>query len=116
MLRSIADCIGVCYLAAAVEHDVETLVMPENYYNDGIFESLRQLLKKTPVELVAISSMTGAFNQAERLAKIAKEAGAFVVMGGFHPTALPEGDHFRLMVSNRNMTQVVILKIGRAHV
>ncbi|MGB7510043.1 MAG: radical SAM protein [Pelodictyon phaeoclathratiforme] len=88
--RFITDCIGICYLAAAVEHDVESLVMPDNYYNDGIFESLRTLLKKQPVDLVAISSMTGAFNQAARLAKIAKEAGAFVVMGGFHPTALPE--------------------------
>jgi anaerobic magnesium-protoporphyrin IX monomethyl ester cyclase len=88
--RFITDCIGVCYLAAAVEHDVETLVMPDNYYNNGIFDSLRALLKNKPVELVAISCMTGAFNQAERLARIAKEAGAFVVMGGFHPTALPE--------------------------
>jgi magnesium-protoporphyrin IX monomethyl ester (oxidative) cyclase len=88
--RFITDCIGVCYLAAAVEHDVESLVMPDNFYNDGIFESMRALLKKRPVDLVAISSMTGAFKQAERLARIAKEAGAFVVMGGFHPTALPE--------------------------
>jgi anaerobic magnesium-protoporphyrin IX monomethyl ester cyclase len=88
--RFITDCIGVCYLAAAVEHDVESIVMPENFYNDGIFDSLRSLLKKKAVDLVAISSMTGAFNQAVRLAKIAKDAGAFVVMGGFHPTALPE--------------------------
>jgi magnesium-protoporphyrin IX monomethyl ester (oxidative) cyclase len=88
--RFITDCIGVCYLAAAVEHDVESLVMPDNYYNEGLFESMRELLKKRPVDLVAISSMTGAFHQAERLAKIAKDAGAFVVMGGFHPTAMPE--------------------------
>jgi anaerobic magnesium-protoporphyrin IX monomethyl ester cyclase len=88
--RFITDCIGVCYLAAAVQHDVETMVMPDNFYNDGIFDSMRALLKKSKVDLVAISSMTGAFNQAERLARIAKDAGAFVVMGGFHPTALPE--------------------------
>ena len=44
--RFITDCIGVCYLAAAVEHDVETLVMPENYYNAGIFDSMRALRKK----------------------------------------------------------------------
>ena len=88
--RFITDCIGVCYLAAAVEHDVESLVMPDSFYNDGVFDSLRSLLKKSPIDLVAISSMTGAFNQAERLARIAKDAGKFVVMGGFHPTALPE--------------------------
>ena len=88
--RFITDCIGVCYLAAAVEDVVESLVMPDNFYNDGVFDSLHDLLKKRPIDLVAISSMTGAFNQAERLARIAKDAGAFVVMGGFHPTALPE--------------------------
>jgi anaerobic magnesium-protoporphyrin IX monomethyl ester cyclase len=88
--RFITDCIAVCYLGAVVQHDVETLVMPENFYNDGIFDSLRTLLKKQKIDLVGISSMTGAFHQAERLARIAKEAGAFVVMGGFHPTALPE--------------------------
>jgi anaerobic magnesium-protoporphyrin IX monomethyl ester cyclase len=88
--RFITDCIGVCYLAAAVADDVESVVMPDNFYNDGIFDSLEALLKKRPIDLVAISSMTGAFHQAERLARIAKKAGAFVVMGGFHPTALPE--------------------------
>ena len=31
--RFITDCIGVCYLAAAVQHDVESLVMPDNFYN-----------------------------------------------------------------------------------
>ena len=44
--RFISDCIAVCYLAAAVEHDVESIVMPDNYYNGGIFESMRTLLKK----------------------------------------------------------------------
>jgi len=88
--RFITDCIGICYLAAAVEHDVESLVIPENYYNDGLYDSFRALLKQRPVDLVAISSMTGCFNNALRLAEIAKDHGVFVVMGGFHPTALPE--------------------------
>ncbi len=88
--RFITDCIGICYLAAAVEHDVESLVIPENYYNEGLYDSFRALLKQQPVDLVAISSMTGCFNNAVRLAEIAKEHGVFVVMGGFHPTALPE--------------------------
>ncbi|MEI7934890.1 MAG: radical SAM protein [Chlorobiaceae bacterium] len=104
--RFITDCIGVCYLAAAVQHDVESLVMPDNYYNYGIFDSLRTLLKKSPIDLVAISSMTGAFNQAEQLARIAKEAGKFVVMGGFHPTALPEE------VLKLNCVDVVVIGEG----
>jgi len=88
--RYISDCIGICYLAAAVEHDVESVVIPENYYNDGLYDSFRALLKQRPVDLVAISSMTGCFNNALRLAGIAKEQGVFVVMGGFHSTALPD--------------------------
>ena len=88
--RFITDCIGVCYLAGAVQDIAESLVIPDNYYNDGLFESFRSLMKKRPIDLVAISSMTGGFNNAVRLARIAREHGAFVVMGGFHPTALPE--------------------------
>jgi magnesium-protoporphyrin IX monomethyl ester (oxidative) cyclase len=34
--------------------------------------------------------MTGSYSNALRLAEKAKRAGAYVVMGGYHPTALPE--------------------------
>jgi magnesium-protoporphyrin IX monomethyl ester (oxidative) cyclase len=88
--RFITDCIGVCYLAAAVEDIAESLVIPENYYNDQLPGSFSHLMKSRKIDLVAISSMTGGFNNAVRLAEIAKRQGAFVVMGGFHPTALPE--------------------------
>jgi len=88
--RFITDCIGVCYLAAAVEDIAESLVIPGDYYNDQLPESFERLLKSRPIDLVAISSMTGGFNNAVKLAQIAKRHGAYVVMGGFHPTALPE--------------------------
>lgn len=88
--RFITDCIGVCYLASAVEDIAESLVIPDNYYNDRLPESFERLMQRRPIDLVAISSMTGGFNNAVRLAEIAKRYGAFVVMGGFHPTALPE--------------------------
>jgi magnesium-protoporphyrin IX monomethyl ester (oxidative) cyclase len=88
--RYISDCIGICYLAAAVEDITESLSIPENYYDEGLYDCFRSLLKKRPVDLVAISSMTGCFNNALKLAGIAKEAGVAVVMGGFHPTALPD--------------------------
>ncbi|NTU93024.1 MAG: B12-binding domain-containing radical SAM protein [Chlorobiaceae bacterium] len=88
--RYISDCIGVCYLAAAVDEIVESMAMPENYYNEGIFDSFERLLKQRSFDLVAISSMTGAFNNAVRLAQIARKHGITVVMGGFHPTAMPE--------------------------
>ncbi|NTV99158.1 MAG: radical SAM protein, partial [Chlorobiaceae bacterium] len=77
--------------------------IPENYYNDALYDSFRSLLKKRPIDLVAISSMTGCFNNALRLAAIAKESGVFVVIGGFHPTALPEE-----VLSNFSVDAVVI--------
>ena len=88
--RYVTDCIGILYLAAAVEDIAESLVIPDNYYNDRLLESFGMLLKKRRCDLVAISSMTGGFNNAIRLAEIAKLHGAFVVLGGFHPTALPD--------------------------
>lgn len=106
--RFFSDAIGVCYLAGAIKHDVETLVMPENYFNDGVFESFRALLKYYPIDLVGISSMTGGFNNAIKLAMIAKEHGVFVAMGGFHPTALPEE------VLRLDCVDVVIIGEGEA--
>jgi len=88
--RFMSDCIGVCYLAGAVEDIVESMAMPENYYNERIFENFGLLLKQRSFDLVAISSMTGGFNNAVKLAQIAKKYGVTVVMGGFHPTAMPE--------------------------
>ena len=88
--RYVTDCIGILYLAAAVEDIAESLVIPDKYYNDRLLESFSMLLKKRRCDLVAISSMTGGFNNAIRLAEIAKLHGAFVVLGGFHPTALPD--------------------------
>ena len=42
----------------------------------------------TSVDLVGISAMTGTFNNARRLAEVASRFGKYVVMGGYHPTAL----------------------------
>ena len=88
--RFISDAIGVCYLASAVKSKVESIVMPENYFNEAVFDSFEKLLKHHPVDFVGISAMTGGFNNAVRLANIAKKYGIFVAMGGFHPTSLPE--------------------------
>lgn len=88
--RYITDCIGICYLAAAILDEVDSLVIPENYYNDALYDSFTRLLESRSVDLVAISSMTGCFSNALRLAEIAKRKGVYVVMGGFHPTACPD--------------------------
>lgn len=39
-------------------------------------------------DLVGISTMTTSFPNAVKLAKIAKRYGAYVVMGGYHPSAM----------------------------
>jgi anaerobic magnesium-protoporphyrin IX monomethyl ester cyclase len=88
--RFITDCNGIGYLAAAVEDIVQSMPLPENYYKDGIFDSFEQLLNRRSFDLAAISSMTGGFNNAARLARIAKKHGNTVVMGSFHPTGRPQ--------------------------
>jgi len=80
----------LCYLAAAVEPDVETVSIPVDFLKERAFADFSRHLETRPVDLVGISSMTGAFSNALRLARLAKRRGAYVVMGGYHPSALPE--------------------------
>ncbi|MHC4267156.1 MAG: B12-binding domain-containing radical SAM protein [Planctomycetota bacterium] len=86
----ISDITEICYLAAMIEKDVETVTIPDDYFNSNIFNSFQTFLKNNPNDLVAISSMTGAFNNAMKLAEIAKRHDKYVVMGGYHPSALTE--------------------------
>ncbi len=84
-----SDLIEICTLAAVVQKDVNSVRIPVDFYNDTAFEDFERYLKTEVVDLVGISSMTGAFNNAMRLAEMAKRADKFVVMGGYHPSALP---------------------------
>ena len=86
----ISDITEICYLASMIEKDVETVSIPDDYFNSNIFNTFQTFLKNNPNDLVAISSMTGAFNNAMRLAEIAKRHDKYVVMGGYHPSALTE--------------------------
>ncbi|NOZ19803.1 MAG: B12-binding domain-containing radical SAM protein, partial [Planctomycetes bacterium] len=88
--RFISDLTEICYLAAAVEKEVDSVSIPVDFYGRNPYRDFVQFLKDRPVDLVGISAMTGAYNNALRLAEIAKRSGAYVVMGGYHPTALPE--------------------------
>lgn len=87
---NVPDLTELCYLAAMVEKDVDSILMPENYMNKHIYDSFSALLNENRIDLVGISSLTGAYNNALRLAEIAKKKGKYVVMGGYHPSALPE--------------------------
>ena len=85
-----SDFTELCYLAAMVEPDVNSVSLPVHFYGRNPYEAYVKFLKQHPVDLVGISSMTGAFNNALRLAKIAKEHDKYVVMGGYHTSALPD--------------------------
>jgi magnesium-protoporphyrin IX monomethyl ester (oxidative) cyclase len=85
----ISDLTEICYLAAMIVNDVERVSIPVGVY-DNVYGGFTKFLKANPVDLVGISTMTGAFNNALRLAKIAKRFDKFVVMGGYHPSALYE--------------------------
>ncbi|HHL39502.1 MAG TPA: radical SAM protein [Deltaproteobacteria bacterium] len=89
--QDVSDLTELCYLAAVVKDEVESVSIPVDFYKgEAAYREFDEHLRSRPVDLVGISSMTGAFNNAMRLAEAAKRAGKYVVMGGYHPTALYE--------------------------
>jgi magnesium-protoporphyrin IX monomethyl ester (oxidative) cyclase len=88
--QDISDLTEICYLAGMIKNDVDNVTIPVDFHRSDDYRNFINFLKATPVDLVAISSMTGAFNNAIKLAEIAKKFDKYVVMGGYHPTALYE--------------------------
>ncbi|HMF30583.1 MAG TPA: radical SAM protein, partial [Candidatus Lokiarchaeia archaeon] len=88
--------IPLCSLGAMIKDHVQSLSMPVDMRIDPqalkhFDEALAKMARAGhPCDLVAISSMTASFPNAIKLAKIAKKYGAYVVVGGYHPSALPE--------------------------
>jgi magnesium-protoporphyrin IX monomethyl ester (oxidative) cyclase len=88
--------IPLCYLGAMIKDDVKSLSMPVDMRIDpDALHHFDQALAKmastgNACDLVAISTMTASFPNAVKLAKIAKKFGAYVVVGGYHPSALPD--------------------------
>ncbi len=86
--QDVSDLTEICYLAAMIVDDVDDVNIPVDFYSKKAFEDFSRFLKSSRTDLVGISSMTGAFNNALELAKIAKKYDKYVVMGGYHPSAL----------------------------
>lgn len=88
--------IPLCYLGAMIKDHVQSLSMPVDMRIDPQalqhFESALAKMARAgnACDLVAISTMTASFPNAIKLAKIAKKFGAYVVVGGYHPSALPD--------------------------
>jgi magnesium-protoporphyrin IX monomethyl ester (oxidative) cyclase len=88
--QDVSDLTEICYLAGMIEKDVKSVSIPIDFYSIDPYEDFRKYLRENPTDLVGISSMTGAFNNALKLAQLAKSFDKYVVMGGYHPTALYE--------------------------
>jgi anaerobic magnesium-protoporphyrin IX monomethyl ester cyclase len=75
-------------LAGAVQdlnHEIEILDMnaDNSYGNDELEEKIRQF------DLVGITCMTNAFRFVLKICKIAKRINVQTILGGFHPTLMP---------------------------
>ncbi|MDR4497707.1 MAG: B12-binding domain-containing radical SAM protein [Candidatus Scalindua sp.] len=86
----ISDITEVCYLAGMVKDDVDSIAIPVNTYANNPLRDFKRYLNTHSADMIGISAMTGAYSNALEYARIAKEHGLYVVLGGYHPTALPE--------------------------
>jgi radical SAM superfamily enzyme YgiQ (UPF0313 family) len=89
-VRGVLPPLGLAYLASYLRkkgHDVKIIdAMAENL----TISEFRQKIHKFSPGLVGITTMTSTFFGSLEAAKIAKETGAKVVMGGAHLSAYPE--------------------------
>ena len=85
----LSDITEVCYLAGMVKDDVDTITIPVDTYASNPVRDFERYLRRHPADMIGISSMTGAYTNALIYAEIAKRHNLYVVLGGYHPTALP---------------------------
>ena len=79
--------LGLEYIAAYIEKTVEQVNIVDLELDRRTFQ---QCLDYYHPDLVGISLSATEHNQTLKLAKTAKENGAVTVVGGYHPTAVPE--------------------------
>src|SRR5512139_3768977 len=88
--QDISDLTELCYLAAAVRDITERVSISASPDAAAPLKDFDRYLIGNKPDLVGISTLTGSYSNALRLAEKAKRAGAYVVMGGYHPSALTE--------------------------
>jgi magnesium-protoporphyrin IX monomethyl ester (oxidative) cyclase len=86
----ISDLVELCGLAACVRDQVEEVFIPVTPTDRDPVASFERFSRSHRPDLVGVSSFTSSAKSALAYAEIAKRAGAVVVMGGYHPSALPE--------------------------
>lgn len=98
----VSDLTELCYLGAQVDKDVELVTIPVSPYDRNPIKKFEKSLKREKFDFVGISSMTAGYTSAQEYAQVAKQAGAYVSMGGYHPTALTDE-----VLSDANVDSVV---------
>jgi radical SAM superfamily enzyme YgiQ (UPF0313 family) len=81
--------LGMEYVAACIE-DIAEVRCIDHDIDHFSYSFFRLYVKKYKPELVGFSMSATEHRDGLKLAKIAKEYGAVTLMGGFHPTAIPE--------------------------
>ncbi|MCP4896549.1 MAG: radical SAM protein [bacterium] len=86
----ISDLTELCSLAAYVRDLVDDVAIPVGPSDRDPLTGFSAYMNRHKPDLVGISTFTCGARSALKYAEIAKRHGAFVVMGGYHPSALPE--------------------------
>jgi magnesium-protoporphyrin IX monomethyl ester (oxidative) cyclase len=79
--------IGLEYIAASIEKQVDGVHIVDMELEE---QSFQYFLDVFDPDLVGISMSASDHNEGLRLAKIAKKSGATTVLGGYHPTTIPD--------------------------
>ena len=72
--------LGLCYIAAATPTDWHIRLIDENF----------EAFKYEEADLVGITAMTATVNRAYKIASVYQDHGVKVVMGGIHPSVMPD--------------------------
>jgi magnesium-protoporphyrin IX monomethyl ester (oxidative) cyclase len=86
----VPDLVELAGLAAVIRPLVEEVAIPVGPTDRDPLPAFERYLRRHRPDLVGISSFTCGANSARQYAALARRHGAVVVMGGYHPSALPE--------------------------
>src|SRR5262245_1946760 len=78
--------IGLLHLASIAERGGHQVAIADMPIAEMSFEAYRQILDREAPDLVGVTTMTATFVNALECGRLAKAAGAVVVMGGPHVT------------------------------
>ncbi len=79
--------IGLEYIAASIEKEVDDVHIVDMELEEQPFQYFLDIFDP---DLVGISMSATDHDEGLRLAKIAKKSGVTTVLGGYHPTAIPD--------------------------